>query len=71
MRLSGAAAMSAVAGGAPLLAGFEKRASEEYAASAPHIAHFAMCGFLRQPGCIEITMKLGGKTLAFCRRDIT
>jgi hypothetical protein len=23
-----------------------------------------MCGFSRRPGCIEITIKLGGKTLA-------
>ena len=30
----------------------------------PHIAHFAMCAFSRRPGCIEITIKLGGKTLA-------
>ena len=30
---------------------------------APQIAHFAMCGFSRRPGCIEITIKLGGKTL--------
>src|SRR5258705_8080582 len=29
-----------------------------------HIAHFAMCKFSRRPGCIEITIKLGGKTLA-------
>src|ERR1700704_1377470 len=38
-------------------------AEKNHPPGAPHIAHFAMCGFSRRPGCIEITVKLGGKTL--------